>query len=258
MLPAQPPLSALQRYIRRKCPFLLRDLAAAADLLPHGALFSQQLLDLTHRWWTERADTDIDINDNHLLRSLRIKLHSEISRSSPNPALRPFAASPLFDRPSHSYRRSPRQAPASQPSITTLSLDGRRGYHRRVSYPGVSSLRAWHTHTGGLDSSLREAPHPVVPAVPAACAAVSALAPRARSLWCVGEWRSGHCRRLRPMSTILCGVQAQLHIGRLLLSNNGEVGSFFNSPSAEDLTTLTNVQPLVCKKSHKLSKVQLK
>ena len=36
--PAQPPLSALQRYNRRKCAFLLRDLAAAAYLPPHCAL----------------------------------------------------------------------------------------------------------------------------------------------------------------------------------------------------------------------------
>ena len=56
------------------------NLAAAANLPPHGALFSQQLLDLTPRWWTERADTDIDINDIHSLAAavyIHIKLHSE-------------------------------------------------------------------------------------------------------------------------------------------------------------------------------------
>ena len=57
--PAQPALSASQRYNRRKCALLLRDLAAAANL----PLFSQQLLDLTHRGWSERADS--------------VKLHSE-------------------------------------------------------------------------------------------------------------------------------------------------------------------------------------
>ena len=62
---AQPALSVLQRFNRRKCAFLLRDLAATADLPPHSALFSQQLLDLIHRWWTEREDPDIDINDVH-------------------------------------------------------------------------------------------------------------------------------------------------------------------------------------------------
>ena len=59
--PVQPALSALQRFHGRKYAFFLRDLTAAADLPPHGALFSQQLLDLTHRWWTEGEDTDIDI-----------------------------------------------------------------------------------------------------------------------------------------------------------------------------------------------------
>ena len=39
--PAQPALSALQRFNGRKCAFLLRHLAATADLPPHGALFSQ-------------------------------------------------------------------------------------------------------------------------------------------------------------------------------------------------------------------------
>ena len=61
--PAQPVLSALQRYNRRKCAHLLRDLAATADLPPHRALFSQQLLDPTHKRWTEREDNDIDIVD---------------------------------------------------------------------------------------------------------------------------------------------------------------------------------------------------
>ena len=36
----------------------------STDARAHGALFSQQLLDLTHRWWTERADTDIEINES--------------------------------------------------------------------------------------------------------------------------------------------------------------------------------------------------
>ena len=41
------PPQALQRFNRDKCAHLLRDLAATADLPPHCALFSQQLLDLT-------------------------------------------------------------------------------------------------------------------------------------------------------------------------------------------------------------------
>ena len=64
-LSAQQAPTALQRFNRRKCALLLRELAATADLPPHSARFSQQLLDLTHRWWTEREDPDIDINDVH-------------------------------------------------------------------------------------------------------------------------------------------------------------------------------------------------
>ena len=61
--PAQPVLPALQNYNWRKWAHLLRDLAATADLLPHSALFSQQLLDITHKWWTEREDNDTHIFD---------------------------------------------------------------------------------------------------------------------------------------------------------------------------------------------------
>ena len=50
--PAHTP-TALQRFNRSKCAHLLRDLAATADLPPHSALSSQQLLNLTHRWWSE-------------------------------------------------------------------------------------------------------------------------------------------------------------------------------------------------------------
>ena len=45
--PAKLPLSALQRYNRRKCAHLLRDFAASAGLPPRSALFRLELLDLT-------------------------------------------------------------------------------------------------------------------------------------------------------------------------------------------------------------------
>ena len=48
-LSAQPAPTALQRFNRCKGALLLRDLVATADLPAHSALFSQQLLDLTHR-----------------------------------------------------------------------------------------------------------------------------------------------------------------------------------------------------------------
>ena len=79
-LSAQPVSTALQRFSRCKCAHLLRDLAAAADLpLTVSALFSQQLLDLTHRWWSEVEDPDIDVNDTYFLAAAActcIKLHS--------------------------------------------------------------------------------------------------------------------------------------------------------------------------------------
>ena len=55
-LSSQPARTALQSFNRRKCALLLCDLAATADLPPHSALFAQQLLDLIHRWWSERED----------------------------------------------------------------------------------------------------------------------------------------------------------------------------------------------------------
>ena len=96
--PPRPALSASQRYNRRKCALLLLDLAAAANLPPHGALFSQQLLDPTHREWTERADTDIDINDIHssqpqstftsscILRGIQVWPHSSFQTLCSQPA----------------------------------------------------------------------------------------------------------------------------------------------------------------------------
>ena len=78
-LSAQPAPTALQRFNRCKCAHLLRDLAATADLPPHSALFSQQLLDLTHRWWSEAEGPDIDVNDVYPLAAaayICIKLHS--------------------------------------------------------------------------------------------------------------------------------------------------------------------------------------
>ena len=59
-LSAQPDPTALKRSNRCKCAYLLRDLADTADLPPHCALFSQQLLDLTHRWWSETEGPDIE------------------------------------------------------------------------------------------------------------------------------------------------------------------------------------------------------
>ena len=39
-----------QRYNRRKCAHIQRELATTADLPSHSALFYLQLLDLAHKW----------------------------------------------------------------------------------------------------------------------------------------------------------------------------------------------------------------
>ena len=122
---AQPLLSALQRYIRRKCAHLLRDLAATADLPPNSALFSQQLLDLAHRWF-EREDNDIDIGDFHPLAAavyIHIKLHS---------ARYPDAVPYQFPDP----QQLARPLADLLIAIAALSLDNSGSCRRRISYPG--------------------------------------------------------------------------------------------------------------------------
>ena len=76
-LSAQPAPTAQQRFNRRECAHLLRDLVATADLPPRGALSSWQL-DLTHRWWSEAEVPDIDVNDVYppAAAYICIKLHS--------------------------------------------------------------------------------------------------------------------------------------------------------------------------------------
>ena len=66
-LSAQLAPAALQRSNTAKRAHLLRDLAAAADQPPHSALFSRQVVDLTHRWWSEAEGLDIDLGDVHPL-----------------------------------------------------------------------------------------------------------------------------------------------------------------------------------------------
>ena len=80
--------------------------------------FCQQLLDLTHRWWTEREDPDIDINGVHHLAAavyIRIKVHS-----TRYPDLVPFQlpdTSPFLDRPSCGYCFLARHQPLNAPLL---------------------------------------------------------------------------------------------------------------------------------------------
>ena len=66
-LSAQPAPKALQGSNRGKFAHLLRDLAATADLPPRCQLFALQLLDLTHRWWSETEAPDIEEGDVYSL-----------------------------------------------------------------------------------------------------------------------------------------------------------------------------------------------
>ena len=78
------PFSAVSRY--RRPPQHCKGSTDASALFfcaillpPHSVLFAQQMLDLTHRWWTEREDPDIDVNDVYTFAAavyIHIKLHS--------------------------------------------------------------------------------------------------------------------------------------------------------------------------------------
>ena len=80
-LSAQLDPTALQRSNRGKCAHLLRDLDATADLPPHCPLLALQLLDLTHRWWSDSEGPDIEEGDVFTLAAaayIGIKLHSAL------------------------------------------------------------------------------------------------------------------------------------------------------------------------------------
>ena len=102
---AQPAPTVLQRSNRGECAHLLRDLAATADPL-HCALFSQQLLGVTHRRWSETEGPNIEegVMSNpcrqRLISALNCtppgtltRLHSSFQTLGSRPAL-----SPTFSR----------------------------------------------------------------------------------------------------------------------------------------------------------------
>ena len=85
-LSVQPDPTALQRFNRGKCAYLLRDLDVTADLPSRCPLFALQLLGLTHRWWSELEGTDIEEEDVHshaAAACIGTKMHSA---RNPDPA----------------------------------------------------------------------------------------------------------------------------------------------------------------------------
>ena len=109
-LSTQPDPTALQRSNRGKCAHLLRDLDATADLPPHCPLFALQLLDLTHRWWSEPEGSDIEEGDVYSMATtacVGIELHSA---TYPDP--RSIPASRLLTALATALgRRQPRNVP---------------------------------------------------------------------------------------------------------------------------------------------------
>ena len=83
---AQPTLSALQRCNRRKCAHILAWLRRYSWFAASQCILSMALLDLIHRWWSEREDNDIHIFDVPFWVAavyIHIKLHAVFSGSRP-------------------------------------------------------------------------------------------------------------------------------------------------------------------------------
>ena len=75
---------------------LLRDLAAAVDLPPHSALFALQLLDLTHRRWSESEGPDIEDWDVFLRQRLVFALNCTTRLDSCDQILSSLGSQPVL------------------------------------------------------------------------------------------------------------------------------------------------------------------
>ena len=137
---------------------LLRDLATTADLPPNSALFSQQLLDLTHRS-SEREDTTWTLATSTSWQPQSISMLSCARRGIQDPVPhqpRPSAACSPTGRSAHSPCCTPRQAPAPQRSIAALSLEQFRKLSQRniVSWgQSTTSLAPTRQQLGSKSSS---------------------------------------------------------------------------------------------------------
>ena len=105
-------------------------------LAPHHCpLFALQLLDLTHRWWSESEGPDIEEGDVHSLAAaahIGIKLHSA-RYPDPAPFQLPDPRQPVRSHwPSHGSCRCSEQAPTSQRATSVHGSGCARSCGRRI------------------------------------------------------------------------------------------------------------------------------
>ena len=190
---------------------ILRDLAATVDLPPHSALFSQQLLDLTHRWWSEAEGPHIDEGDVYPLAAaacICIKLHSAryhdpapLQLPDPQQPARSLT-NPLTTLDAILGRRQPHNVPPlrSAQAVTEVELES-------MNYELATSMPADWACLFEVRFSLR------VQHLRQRCPQVtgSLLALLLRTLWCSGERGPVRSQRLRPGPPGLLGVHAKSH-----------------------------------------------
>ena len=180
-LSVQPAPTALQRSNRGKCARLLRDLAATADLPPHRALFTRQLLDLTHRWWSEAEGPDIDVGDVYPLAAAAYicnNLHSAMYRDRPHFSFQIPSSQPASSLAAILGRRQPRNVPPLLSAQAVHEVVDEEYHILRFSELRVGDLLA-----GRLGASLRGSLLPEGPA---------SLLPYSHCSWCSGERRPVH------------------------------------------------------------------
>ena len=131
--------AALRRSNRGKCAYLWRDLDATGDLPPHCPLFAVQLVDLTHRRWSESEGPDVEEGEVFTLAAAAyfgIKLHSA-RYPDPAPFLPPDLRQParsLTDLLTGSCRYSG-QAPTLQRATSAHSILDTLNYEVTIFTP---------------------------------------------------------------------------------------------------------------------------
>ena len=142
------PLSAAQAKNRHGCVLFLQEIAAVtADLPPHSAVSSLQLLDLTHEW-SEVDSRDIHINDVTSRRQQSTFISSCTQRRfqtmahflPPNPA----------HRPAHNHLPAACQASTSQCAIASHGPATTANNQRGDAYFASRRLRTGDFQARGL------------------------------------------------------------------------------------------------------------